>query len=188
MPTVDKARVIEETRDWYSQSAGVFFTDYRGLKNKELQKLRADLREKGGELHVVKNTLFRRAAGDDAKVVPTEFDNGTTAYAFVLKNEAEVAKALLEYARVSKKLVVKGGLFGGKAYGPKEVEVISELPPREVLLAQVIGTIVAPLTTLVGTVEAIYADPIRTVYAVADKANEGTEEAAAPAPVEEPTN
>jgi len=186
MPTADKARVIEETRDWYSQSSGVVFTDYRGLKNKELQKLRADLREKGAELHVVKNTLFRRAAGDDAKAVPLEFDNGTTAYAFVLKNEAEVAKALLEYARVSKKLVVKGGLFGGKAYTTKEVEAISELPPREVLIAQVIGTIVAPLTTLVGTIEAIYADPIRTVYAVADKANEGTEEPSAV--VEEPTN
>lgn len=170
MPTAEKARVIEQAKEWYSQASGVVFTDYRGLKVKEMQQLRADLRKKGGELHVVKNTLFRIAAGEDAKNLPTDLDNGTTAYAFVFENESEVAKALLDYARTSKKLVVKGGLFGGKAFTSKDVEKLSELPSREVLLSQVIGTIVAPLTTFIGTVEALYAQPIRTIYAVADKA------------------
>lgn len=173
MPTQVKADAIEKTRAWFETSTGVVFTDYRGLKVKELQALRADLRAKGAEFHVVKNTLFRKAAGDVAATLPTELDNGTTAYAFIFENEGAVAKALLDYAKSSKKLVVKGGLFGGKAYDAKGVEAISELPSREVLLSQVIGTIAAPLSNLVGTVEAIYADPIRTVYAVADKANEG---------------
>jgi large subunit ribosomal protein L10 len=178
MPTAQKSQSIENAKEWYSSANGVVFTDYRGLKVKELQALRADLRKKGAEIHVIKNTLFRLAVGDDAKGLPTEFDNGTTAYAFVVGNESEVTKALLEYARVSKKLVVKGGLFGGKAFTAKEVEVLSNLPSKEVLISQVIGAIAAPLSNLIGTVEAIYADPIRTVYAVADKANEGS---AAPA-------
>ncbi len=175
MPTAEKAQVIEQTREWYSKSSGVVFTDYRGLKVKDLQALRASLREKGAELHIVKNTLFRQAAGEAGQNLPFEYDNGTTAYAFVFENEPEVAKLLLDYARTSKKLVVKGGLFAGRAYTSEEVVGISELPSKEVLISQVIGAIAAPLTNLVGVIEALYADPIRTIYAVADKVNEGVE-------------
>ncbi|CAN5522258.1 hypothetical protein BH11ARM2_BH11ARM2_23740 [soil metagenome] len=178
MPTAQKAKTIEQAKEWYAKSAGVVFTDYRGLKVKEMQQLRADLRKQGAELHVIKNTLFRLAAGDHAEGLPTDLDNGTTAYAFVYENEAAVTKALLEYARTSKKLVVKGGLFGGKAVTAKQVEAISTLPSKEVLISQVIGAIAAPLTTLVSTVEALYADPIRTIYAVGEKNGAGDEASA----------
>jgi large subunit ribosomal protein L10 len=180
MPTAEKAQVIEVTRDKFTRATGVVFTDYRGLKVKEMQELRATLRKQGGELHVVKNTLFRRAAGEAASNLPTELDNGTTAYAFVYENEPAVAKSLLDYARTSKKLVVKGALFGGKSYSAKDVESLSELPPRDILIAQVIGAIAAPLSNLVGVVEALYADPIRVIAAVADKVAEGS-------PLPEPT-
>lgn len=173
MPTAEKARTIEQAKEWYSQAGGVVFADYRGLTVKEIQTLRSILRKKGGEFHILKNTLFRIAAGDDATKMPDELHNGTTAYAFVFENESEIAKALLDYAKTSKKLVVKGGFFGGKSFTTKQVEALSELPSREVLLSQVIGTIAAPLTNLVGVVEALYADPIRTIGAVADKMAEG---------------
>lgn len=173
MPTAEKAKTIEQAKEWYAKSSGVVFTDYRGLKVKELQELRRNLRAKGGELHVLKNTLFRLAAGEDA-VTQLSFDlhNGTTAFAFVYENESEVAKALLDYAKSSKKLVVKGGLFAGKALNAQQVQELSELPPRDVLIAQVIGAIAAPLTTLIATIEALYADPIRVIGAVADKVAE----------------
>jgi len=173
MPTAEKARTIEQTKEWYSKASGVVFTDYRGLKVKEIQALRADLRKKGGELHIVKNTLFRIAAGDDAAKLPADLHNGTTAFTFVFENEPDVAKALLDYARTSKKLVVKGGFFGGKSLTTQEVETLSQLPPRDVLIGQVIGAIAAPLTTLVATIEALYADPIRVIGAVADKVGGG---------------
>jgi|SRR5579862_9816854 len=174
MPTAEKERTIEQAREWYSKSSGIVFTDYKGLQVKEMQALRKDLRKKGAEIHVLKNTLFRIAAGDDATKLSDDLHNGTTAFAFVFENEADVAKALLDYARTSKKLVVKGGFFGGKALTSKEVEQLSQLPPRDVLLAQVIGAIAAPLTTLIGTIEALYADPIRTIGAVADKVAESS--------------
>ncbi len=190
MPTAEKARTIEQAKEWYSKSVGVVFADYRGLQVKELQALRADLRKKGAEIHVLKNTLFRIAAGEDTAKFPAELHNGTTAFAFVYANEADVAKALLDYAKSSKKLVVKGGFFGGKALSDKEVQALSELPPRDVLIAQVIGTIAAPLTGLIGTIEALYAGPIQTIGAVADKFGEAVPEAApvveAPAKAEEP--
>lgn len=183
MPTAEKARTIEQAKEWYSKSLGVVFTDYRGLKNKEMQDLRKTLRTKGGEMHVLKNTLFRIAAGDDAANMPADLHNGTTAVAFIFENEGEVAKSLLDYARTSKKLIVKGGFFGGKSFSAKDVQALSELPPRDVLISQVIGAIAAPLTNLVGVVEALYADPIRVIGAVADKVGEGS-----PAPAAQEVN
>lgn len=173
MPTAEKAQVIEQAKEWYSKSQGVIFADYRGLSVKEMQNLRRDLRKKGGEVHVIKNTLFRLAAGEDVNNLPSEYHNGTTAYAYIFDDEAGCAKTLLDFAKSSKKLVVKGGYFAGKAFSADEVKALSELPPRDVLIAQVIGTIAAPLSNLVGTVEALYAEPIRTIGAVADKVAEG---------------
>lgn len=174
MPTAAKERTIEQAKEWYAKSSGIVFTDYRGLKVKELQELRKNLREKGAELHVLKNTLFRIAAGDDTAKLPADLHNGTTAFTFVFENEAQVAKALLDYAKSSKKLVVKGGFFGGKAFTSKEVEALSELPPKDVLISQVIGLIASPVSNLVGVIEALYADPIRVIGAVADKVAEGS--------------
>lgn len=173
MPTVEKARVIEQAKEWYSKSSGVIFADYRSLQVKEMQELRKTLRSKGGEIHVIKNTLFRIAVGEDIEKMPAELHNGTTAMVFVYENESDCAKALVDFAKSSKKLVVKGGYFAGKAMTDKQVEALSALPPRDVLIAQVIGAISAPISNLVGTIEALYAQPIRTIGAVADKVAEG---------------
>lgn len=175
MPTAEKAKSIELAQEWYGKSLGVVFTDYRSLKVKEMQVLRKALRSKGGEIHIIKNTLFRRAAGDEVvDSLPAEFHNGTTAFTFVYENEPDVAKALVDFAKSSKKLVIKGGMFGGKNFSAEQVEELSKLPPKDVLIAQVIGTIVAPLSNLASVVEALYADPIRVIGAVADKVAEGS--------------
>lgn len=173
MPTAQKERVIEQAKEWYGKSVGLVFTDYRGLKVKELQQLRRNLNAKGAEIHVVKNTLFRLAAGEDVSKFPAEMHNGPTAIAFVYQNESEVAKVLFDFEKQTKTLSVKGGYFGGQVFDAKGVEALSKLPPRDVLIAQVIGTIAAPLSNLVGVIEALYADPIRVIGAVADKVAEG---------------
>lgn len=188
MPTAEKARTIETAKGWYEKSVGLVFTDYRGLKVREMQELRRNLTAKGGELHVLKNTLFRVAVGEDLAKLPEELHSGPTAVAFVYENESECAKALFDYAKTNKNLKIKGGYFNGQSFDAKGVEALSKLPPRDVLIAQVIGTIAAPLSNLVGVIEALYADPIRTIGAVADKVAEGAPqaEAKAEAPAEEP--
>ncbi|MBL8060641.1 MAG: 50S ribosomal protein L10 [Chthonomonas sp.] len=177
--TAEKAQTIERTQDWYAKSKGVVFTDYRGLTVKQVQKLRSDLRAKGGEIHVIKNTLFQRAIGEDISILADDLKGGPTAYAFLFENETECAKLLFDFANSTKKLTVKGGIFDKKPMTDKQVEAFSKLPPRDVLIAQVIGAIAAPLSNLVGVIEALYADPIRVIGAVADKVGEG---APAPAP------
>lgn len=191
MPTAHKANVIEHTKELYQKSAGVVFTEYRGLKVTQLQALRKDLKAKGGEFHVVKNTLFRLAAGDDAQNMPIEMTSGPTGIAFIYENENEVAKSLMDFAKTNKALIVRGAYLAGKVMDDKQVDALAKLPPKEVLIAQVIGAIAAPLSNLVGVVEALYADPIRVIGAVADKVAEGSplpvaEAAPAPAPEAEP--
>jgi len=174
MPTEQKARTIEQAQEWYSNANGVIFTDYRGLKVKEMQALRKNLKAKGGEIHILKNTLLRRSIGDEIANLPEDLHNGPTAVAYVTGSEAECAKALVDYAATNKKFIVKGGYFGGRAFTAKDIVSLSKLPPRDVLIAQVIGAIAAPLSNLVGVIEALYADPIRTIGAVADKVAEGS--------------
>ncbi len=187
MPTPEKAQVIEQARDWVGKSVGMVFTDYQGLKVKEIQELRANLKAKNAEIHVIKNTLFRIAAGDDVvEKLPYEAHNGTTAVAFVYGAEGETAKVLTDFATKNKKLQIKGGYFGGKFFDTKGVEAISKLPSKDQLIAQVLGAIAAPLSNLVGVVEALYADPIRVIGAVADKVAEGSPLPAAEAKAEEP--
>lgn len=181
MPTAQKAKTIEQARDWFDRSKGIVFTDYRGLKVKQMQALRAELAKKGGEIHVIKNTLFRLAAGDKVSDLPTELHNGPTAVAFLFENETECAKALFDYAITNKTFKIKGAIVAGKTLDAKQIEAFSKLPPRDVLIAQVIGAIAAPLTNLVTVIEALYADPIRVIGAVADKVAE-----ASPIPVEAP--
>lgn len=184
MPTAQKANVIEQTTEKYRKSAGVLFTEYRGLKVHQIQDLRKQLKAKGGDFSVVKNTLFKIAAGDDAANMPEEMTSGPTAIAFLYSNEAECAKVLADFVKANKALVIKGGFIAGSVYTDKQVDALAKLPPKEVLIAQVIGAVAAPLTSLVGTIEALYAQPIRTIYAAADKLGAGDAPAAAKA--EEP--
>ncbi len=169
-----RAKAIEQARDWYSRSKGVVFADYRGLSVKEMQDLRAKLGAKGAEIHVIKNTLFRLAIGEHAGALHQDMSSGPTAVAFLYENETECTKVLFDFATSSKKLQVKGSLMAGKAFDAKQTEAFSKLPPREVLISQVIGAIAAPLSNLVGVIEALYADPIRVIGAVADKVAEGS--------------
>lgn len=174
MPTAAKASVIDETKAKYDKAAGVIFAEYRGLKVQQLQDLRKQLKAKGGEFQVVKNTLFRIAIGDHASNLPEELSSGPSAVTFLYENEPDLAKVLLDFSKTNKALVVKGALIGGKSFNDKQVEALSKLPPRDMLIAQVIGAIAAPLSNLVGVVEALYADPIRVIGAVADKVAEGS--------------
>ncbi len=172
MPTAAKVKQVEQIKERYERASGVIFTEYRGLSVPALQKLRRNLAAQGAEYSVVKNTLFKRAAGDDAEKFPEELTSGPTAVAFVYKDEMATTKALFDFIKEQKAFVVKGGYLEGKLYDGAQMEALSKLPPKDVLLAQLIGVIAAPLSNLVGTIQEIYAAPIRAIGAVADKAAE----------------
>jgi len=143
--------------------------DYRGLSVREITDLRKQLRQSGAELHVVKNTLYRIACGDTMPDTLEPHLNGMTAIAFVMGDEAAAAKALSDYIKQARKAEVKALMLGQQVYPAEMVDALAKLPPREVMLAQFLGALQAPLTGLVGTLSEIIGQFVRTLQAVADK-------------------
>jgi len=156
MQKADKERVIAELTERLSSADALLVADYRGLSNSQLASLRVELLKHGAKLSVVKNTLTRRAAeaaGADALLAMLE---GPTAIAFVEAdgNAVAVAKALSDAAKDTKILALRGGVLSGNPITGDEIERLAKLPPLEVLQAQLVGVIVAPLTQLAAVLNA----------------------------------
>ena len=162
MLKTDKERIVSELAADLGAAETLIVADYRGLTNKQLEALRDELLKHGARFRIVKNTLTRRAAeqaGTDALLVMLE---GPTAIAFVESSgdPAAVAKALAATAKESNVLTLRGGLLEGKPLSGAEVDRLATLPPTEVLRAQLVGAIVAPLTQLLALVSA----PLRGLH------------------------
>lgn len=156
MQKADKERVIEELTERLRSADALLVADYRGLTNSQLAGLRVELLKHGAKFTVVKNTLTRRAAeaaGSDALLALLE---GPTAIAFVEAegNPVAVAKALSDAARDTKILALRGGVLSGNPITGEEIEQLAKLPPLEVLQAQLVGVIVAPLSQLAAVLNA----------------------------------
>ena len=162
----DKERVVAELTERLRTSQALIVADYRGLTMTEIDNLRGELLKHGARFSVVKNTLTRRAAeaaGVDALLALLE---GPSAIAF-LESDGDpvaVAKALSDAARTTRILAVRGGVLDGKPISGEDVANLAKLPPAEVLRAQLVGAIAAPMTTVVG----IFAAPLRDFVGVID--------------------
>src|SRR5947208_2006029 len=132
----------------------------------QIDDLRTKLLEHGARFAVVKNTLTRRAAelaGSDSLLTLLE---GPTAIAFLESggDPVAVAKALVDAARETRVLEVRGGMFEGRPVEPGEIESLAKLPPTDILRGQVLGAITAPLTAIVG----LFTAPLQDLYGLLD--------------------
>ncbi len=168
-PNPQKVARVEQLRQWLSESKGVILTDYRGLTVKQITQLRRQLRQNQADYHVVKNTLFRLAAQGIVQDNLDDILQGPTAAAFIHGDEVAAAKAISDAIREMRTLSIKGAVLGGKLFDAEQVQQLAKLPPREVLIAQVVGGVQAPITGLVGTLHGILRDFVYTVQAIADK-------------------
>jgi large subunit ribosomal protein L10 len=170
MPTLEKENVVADLAKSIETSSATIYTDYRGLSVAEVTTLRKKLREVDAEYHVVKNTLFRLAAKD--KLPLDELDAflvGPTAVGFAKGDVVAAAKTLLDFIKDHKQVALKVGVIDGKVYTPDQVTAISKLPPKEQIIAQILGAIDAPASNLVGTLDAIIGDIVFTIQAIADQ-------------------
>jgi large subunit ribosomal protein L10 len=184
MKKSDKERVVSELAERLKSSPTLIVADYRGLTMPQIDALRGKLLEHGARFAVVKNTLTRRAAeqaGADALLALLE---GPTAIAF-LESDGDpvaVAKALSTAARETQVLVIRGGIMEGHAISGEEIQTLAKLPPADVLRAQLVGAIAAPMSTVVGLFNAPLRDLVGVLQARIDQLEEqgGSAEAAAP--------
>lgn len=186
MLRAEKERIIAELVERLRTSETLIVADYRGLTHKELDDVRGRLIESGARLSVVKNTLTRRAAEEAGTDALVELLTGPTAIAFVHDGDmVAVAKTLDDTARSTRRLSLKGGVLDGRPIGPDAVKELASLPPADVLRGQVLGAIVAPLTSLLALVNA----PLQGLVGLIDARIEqlgGEGKAEAPAAAEAP--
>jgi large subunit ribosomal protein L10 len=181
----DKERLVAELTERLRTTETLLVADYRGLTMPQIDELRTKLLEHGARFAVVKNTLTRRAAeaaGTDTLLALLE---GPTAIAFLDSggDPVAVAKALVDAARETRVLEVRGGLLEGRPVEPSEIESLAKLPPVDVLRGQVLGAITAPLTAIIG----LFTAPLQDLYGLLDARIEQLGEQEPQAEAQEPT-
>ena len=165
----EKAAVVADVSTQVARSQTLALAEYRGLTVESLNKLRVEARAKGVYLHVVKNTLARRAVAGTPFEAASAAMVGPLIYGFS-EDAVAAAKVISDFAKGNDKLVVKGGAYAGKALDASGVKALASIPSREVLLAQVAGLLKSPIQRLAGVLAAL-----------ADKKGGGAAPAEAPA-------
>lgn len=165
----DKEAVIAEVAQLLESSENLLVSDYRGLTVEQTEELRGKLREGGATVKVVKNTLGRIAAERAGRDAVKDMLSGPTAITFCGDDVVAAAKALADFARTHPQLEVRGGLLDASVIDPAAVKALASLPPRDVLVAQVVGTMAAPISGLVNVLHGTIAGFVRALNQVAEQ-------------------
>ena len=144
---VEKVKFLQAK---FEDAKAAVLSDYCGLNVQEMSELRGMLREADVELHVVKNTLARRAVESTHLKPLAEYVKGPIAVALTLDDAVGMAKVLTGYSKKEPKLDIRAGVVEGRVLTGEQLAQVAALPPREVLLAQMLGAMQNPLTGLVG--------------------------------------
>jgi large subunit ribosomal protein L10 len=151
--------------------SNLILTNYSGIMVKDLSRLRKNLRSKNAEYRVVKNTLFRRALKEVGIQGLDDYLKGPVAVAFIKEEIGEVAKVLKDFAKDVEKFSYSAGILDKVIYGKDQIKRIADLPPKEVVIAQVMGLINGPARGIAVGVNQIMASLARGIKAVAEASN-----------------
>lgn len=154
MARPEKIAAVAEMKERLETCEIAIATQYIGINVEKVTELRRQLRAAGVEFKVYKNTLARRALKELDLEAAADFMNGPTAWAFS-KDPVASAKILKDFARKSPKVAMVGGVLNGKPVTGEQLKALASLPSRDQLLAQVVGTIAAPLRNFVGVLSAV---------------------------------
>jgi large subunit ribosomal protein L10 len=144
-----KKEMVAQYADLLERSQGVILTDYKGLDVTQITHLRNQVREANGAYYVTKNTLIKLAMQRAGLSVPDEWLQGPTAVGFCFDQIPAIAKAISDFAEESEILTIKGAMLGDQPINEDRVKALASLPPAEVLQAQVLGALTAPMSGLV---------------------------------------
>jgi large subunit ribosomal protein L10 len=162
-----KQGVVAEVSAEVAKAQSVVIAEYRNLTVADMTDLRRKARGAGVYLRVVKNTLARRAVADTPFKVLAEQMSGPLAYG-ISADPVAAAKVLSDYAKANDKLVIKGGAMANQVMSAKDVVRLASMPSREQLLAQLLGTMLAPVSKFVQTLNEVPGKFVRTLAAVHD--------------------
>jgi len=172
----EKEQTISDLSKKIEGYRAVVLTHYRGLNVEQINHLRKRLREEKVDYHVIKNTLMRLASkGTDLEKLNDYFE-GPTAIAISYGDPIILAKVLSEFIKTQPSLEIKVGLIEGRVSPPEEVKALAAMPPREVLLAQLLATIQMPASQLLGTILITFQEFLSVLEARIDQLGKQTNE------------
>ena len=141
----EKQAVIDEVTGLAATAQTLVMAEYRGITVADMTKLRSQARGKGVTLSVLKNTLARRAVAGSAFDIVSDQMTGPLIYGFSVDAVA-AAKVVADFAKTNDKLVIRGGAFGGKLLDVNAIKQLANIPSKEVLLAQICGLLMSPIS------------------------------------------
>jgi large subunit ribosomal protein L10 len=172
MPQPEKIKRVEEITEGLKQAKGVFLTDFTGLNVEQITELRRNFRKADVSYMVVKNTLARRSCKDVGLDEMIPYLNGPTGLALANSDPVAPVRVIMDFLKAHKdkeKPEIKGAVVEGQVLSKAEAEAMKNIPTRDVLLAQVVGTIAAPLSGLVGGLQGVIRKFVYTLDAVKEK-------------------
>jgi large subunit ribosomal protein L10 len=169
-----KDELIAQYTEQLKECQGIILTDYRGLSVGDMDTVRRALRPSGGIFQVVKNRLLKLALKEAELSLPEEWLIGPTAVGFCYGEVPPMAKIFVDTAKELEALQLKGGVIGTSAVTADQVRTVADLPPREILLSHVLGSINAPASQVVGVVASGVRQILNVLQAYVDKLEESS--------------
>ena len=157
-----KQELIEQYKNWLEASDGLVLANYHNLSVNDITELRKEIRASGGEFHVVKNTLAKRAFEESGREIMEGVFSGTTAMGVSYDNPTGLAKALKTFAKANGTIEIKSGYLADRLVTADEINALADLPSLDEMRAMLLSTIAAPASQVVRTL----AEPGRQVAAV----------------------
>lgn len=165
----EKKSIVGEIKAAINDSEFAFLADYKGMNVKMLAELRKELATVSSEMHILKNSFIGIALGEDLRDKLAGELAGPTCLVTGAGDPTAVAKVLKQFNKQNQKPVLKGGLFDDKILAASDVNAMADIPPREILLSQLVGTVQAPMTSLVGVMNAKVTSLLYVLNAIEDK-------------------
>jgi large subunit ribosomal protein L10 len=154
MPTPVKAQILQETSERIEGVSGIYLADLSGMTVEQATLLRRRCREQQIHVRVIKNTLLKRAFNDRGITALDEFLAGPTSLVYSKASAVSPAKVLSDFAREFERPRIKAAVVDGRLFDTRSIAVLATLPSREVLLSQVLATLIAPMTTFLAAIDA----------------------------------
>ena len=175
MPTEAKNEAIKGLNDKFVRAKSAVLTDYQGITAPAMSQLRAHMRGQSVDFLVIKNTLARLAAKNTPFEVLDSSFKGPVSLVVSYEDPIAPAKALAEFGKTQpeKEPEILCGLVEGRKLSSEEVQRLSKLPPKEVLVAQLLSTLQAPTSNFVGVFQALLRKFVGTLDAIKEKKSNG---------------
>lgn len=164
-----KIEVVEKIRNNLENAQAVYIVDYSGVDVKTLESVREQIKELGDSFNVIKNTLVAKATQGTKWVNIADLLEGPNAFAVSYKDPIALAKLLLKSEKSIEKLQLKAAVMYGSVFNHDQIEAISKLPSREVLLSMLLGLLNAPVRGLVSVLAGVLRKPLYALNAIKEK-------------------